>query len=216
MLRARLGCVTQPRCTYNLYSVVSHEFQSDGRRVKSTGDEAAALQASQQTSRRDGADEASAFFSRPVKVRSNGTRPLLPDRPGWDSRTNRTSHTSLTKLQLSISTFTVTVKQRKFRRAAKAGREEVQGAEEVQEDENTATELPVDQVSDLHSEHELSVCQSCYRLSQCRMNSALQRAAETVDEELNDTEEAPPSGLQVRTAHMESALSVTKYICQSC
>lgn len=40
----------------------------------------------------------------------------------------------------------MTVKLRKFRGAAKT-REEVQGAEEVQEDENTATELPVDQVS---------------------------------------------------------------------
>lgn len=67
-----------------------------------------------------------------------------------------------------MSTFTVTVKQRKFRRAAKAGREEVQGAEEVQEDENTATELPVDQVSDvLHSEHDGSVCQSSCSVSQC-------------------------------------------------
>lgn len=34
-----------------------------------------------------------------------------------------------------------------FKRAARRRREEVRGAEEVQEDENTATELPVDQVN---------------------------------------------------------------------
>uniref|UniRef100_A0A3B5AXD8 Doublecortin domain containing 2B n=1 Tax=Stegastes partitus TaxID=144197 RepID=A0A3B5AXD8_9TELE len=90
--------------------------ESDGRRVKSTGDEAAAPQASQQRSRREGADEASVFFARPVKIRKNRmqTRPPL--------------------IQPSV-----------FKRAARKRREEVRGAEEVQEDENTATELPVDQ-----------------------------------------------------------------------
>uniref|UniRef100_A0A3P8TLE9 Doublecortin domain containing 2B n=1 Tax=Amphiprion percula TaxID=161767 RepID=A0A3P8TLE9_AMPPE len=37
-----------------------------------------------------------------------------------------------------------------FKRAGRKRREEVRGAEEVQEDENTATELPVDQVSFIH------------------------------------------------------------------
>uniref|UniRef100_A0A3Q4IBH8 Doublecortin domain containing 2B n=1 Tax=Neolamprologus brichardi TaxID=32507 RepID=A0A3Q4IBH8_NEOBR len=92
--------------------------ESDGRRVKSTGDEAAAPQASQQRSRREGADETSAFFARPVKIRKNRmqTRPPLS--------------------QPSV-----------FKSSAQKRREEVRGAEEVQEDENTATELPVDQVS---------------------------------------------------------------------
>lgn len=37
-----------------------------------------------------------------------------------------------------------------FKSSAQKRREEVRGAEEVQEDENTATELPVDQVSFRH------------------------------------------------------------------
>ena len=41
----------------------------------------------------------------------------------------------------------VTVLPSVFKRAARKRREEVRGAEEVHEDENTATELPVDQVS---------------------------------------------------------------------
>ncbi|XP_008294493.1 doublecortin domain-containing protein 2B [Stegastes partitus] len=122
--------------------------ESDGRRVKSTGDEAAAPQASQQRSRREGADEASVFFARPVKIRKNRmqTRPPL----------------SNGSVQPSV-----------FKRAARKRREEVRGAEEVQEDENTATELPVDQ-----------------------------RAAEIVeDEELNGTDD-PLHGTQQRHAQM--------------
>lgn len=41
----------------------------------------------------------------------------------------------------------ITVLPSVFKRAARKRREEVRGAEEVHEDENTATELPVDQVS---------------------------------------------------------------------
>lgn len=41
----------------------------------------------------------------------------------------------------------ITVQPSVFKRAARKRREEVRGAEEVREDENTATELPVDQVS---------------------------------------------------------------------
>uniref|UniRef100_A0A8C3A3Q3 Doublecortin domain containing 2B n=1 Tax=Cyclopterus lumpus TaxID=8103 RepID=A0A8C3A3Q3_CYCLU len=91
--------------------------ESDGRRVKSTGDEAAAPAAAQQRSRRGGADETSAFFARPVKIRTYRGQPRPPP------------------VQPSV-----------FKRAARKRREEVRGAEEVHEDENTATELPVDQV----------------------------------------------------------------------
>ncbi|XP_041828759.1 doublecortin domain-containing protein 2B [Melanotaenia boesemani] len=93
--------------------------ESDGRRVKSTGDEASAPQDSQQM-RRSGAEETSVLFSRPVKVGKNQmqTRPPL---------NNGSAQPSI------------------FKRAEQKRREEVQGAEEVQEDENTATELPVDQ-----------------------------------------------------------------------
>ena len=56
--------------------------QSDGRRVKSTGDEAGPPQASQQRSRRQGADEMSAFFARPVKIRKNRGQTRLPPSHG--------------------------------------------------------------------------------------------------------------------------------------
>lgn len=44
-----------------------------------------------------------------------------------------------------------------FKRAQKR-REEVRGAEEVQEDENTATELPVDQVNFSHLCDSVCLC----------------------------------------------------------
>uniref|UniRef100_A0A7N6C0U6 Doublecortin domain-containing protein n=1 Tax=Anabas testudineus TaxID=64144 RepID=A0A7N6C0U6_ANATE len=97
-------------------SALLNSPESDGRRVKSTGDEAAPPQGTQQRSRREEADEASVFFARPVKI-----------------------------LQPSV-----------FKRAQKR-REEVRGAEEVQEDENTATELPVDQrVAEIVEDEELN------------------------------------------------------------
>ena len=58
--------------------VICHEFQRDGRRVKSTGDEAAPPAATHERSRRDGADETSAFFARPVMIRSDRRPPRPP------------------------------------------------------------------------------------------------------------------------------------------
>ncbi|XP_023251002.1 doublecortin domain-containing protein 2-like, partial [Seriola lalandi dorsalis] len=117
--------------------------ESDGRRVKSTGDEAAPPQATQQRSRRQGAEETSAFFARPVKIHKNRGQTRLPLSNG--------------SVQPSV-----------FKRAARRRRDEVRGAEEVKEDENTATELPVDQ-----------------------------RVAEVVeDEELNNTNDPPHSTKQ--------------------
>ncbi|XP_014912804.1 doublecortin domain-containing protein 2B isoform X3 [Poecilia latipinna] len=113
-------------------SALLDSSESDGRRVKSTGDEAAALQASQQLSRRERADEASGYFARPVKVRKNRTqsRLLLTDGPG---------------------------KPGVLKAEERTNREEAQGAEEVQEDENTATELPVDQtVAEIVEDEDLS------------------------------------------------------------
>ncbi|KAM3595345.1 uncharacterized protein V6R79_022033 [Siganus canaliculatus] len=94
--------------------------ESDGRRVKSTGDEATAPAATQQRSQREGADETSEFFTRPVKIHNSRRQPRPP-----------LSHGSV---QPSV-----------VKRAVRKRREEVRGAEEVHEDENTATELPVDQ-----------------------------------------------------------------------
>ncbi|XP_060918633.1 doublecortin domain-containing protein 2B [Labrus mixtus] len=108
--------------------------ESDGRRVKSTGDEAAAPAASQQqrSGGRDAADEPSMFFSRPVKIRHNRGPPRPPLSNG--------------SVQSSV-----------FKRAARQKREEVRGAEEVHEDENTATEFPVDQrVAEIVEDEELN------------------------------------------------------------
>ncbi|XP_044023690.1 doublecortin domain-containing protein 2B isoform X2 [Siniperca chuatsi] len=106
--------------------------ESDGRRVKSTGDEAAAPAATQQRSRREGEDKTSAFFARPVKIRNNRRQPRPPLSNG-------------------------TVQPSVFKRAARKRREEVRGAEEVHEDENTAIELPVDQrVAEIVEDEELN------------------------------------------------------------
>uniref|UniRef100_A0A3Q3RUQ4 Doublecortin domain containing 2B n=1 Tax=Mastacembelus armatus TaxID=205130 RepID=A0A3Q3RUQ4_9TELE len=111
-------------------SALLNSPESDGRRVKSTGDEAENRQATQQRSRREGADEISMFFARPVKIRKNRGRTRLP----------------LNDVQPSV-----------FKRAARKRREEVRGAEEVQEDENTATELPIDQrVAEIVEDEELN------------------------------------------------------------
>uniref|UniRef100_A0A8D0DH80 Doublecortin domain containing 2B n=1 Tax=Sander lucioperca TaxID=283035 RepID=A0A8D0DH80_SANLU len=110
------------------YCYARSSVNSDGRRVKSTGDEAAAPPAAQQRSRRERADETSVFFSRPVKIRNNRGQPRPP------------------LIQPSV-----------FKRAARKRREEVRGAEDVHEDENTATELPVDQrVAEIVEDEELS------------------------------------------------------------
>nr|XP_046269503.1 doublecortin domain-containing protein 2B isoform X2 [Scatophagus argus] len=107
--------------------------ESDGRRVKSTGDECAAPAATQQRSRREGADETSAFFARPVKIRNNNRRQPRPP-------------LSNGSVQPSV-----------FKRAAQRRREEARGAEEVHEDENTATEFPVDQkVAEIVEDEEIN------------------------------------------------------------
>ncbi|XP_029981921.1 doublecortin domain-containing protein 2B [Sphaeramia orbicularis] len=102
--------------------------ESDGRRVKSTGDEVSPPDATHQRSRREGAEDASVFFARPVKIRKN-------------------------RAQLSNGPVRPSV----FKRTGRKRREEVRGAEEVQEDENTATELPVDQrVAEIVEDEELN------------------------------------------------------------
>ncbi|KAM3871211.1 doublecortin domain-containing protein 2B [Diretmus argenteus] len=90
--------------------------ESDGRRVKSTGDEAAEV-AAQHRTKKEGTEESTVFYVRPVKIRKNRGQPI-----------------SSGSVRASV-----------FKRGARKRREEARGAEEVQEDENTATELPVDQ-----------------------------------------------------------------------
>ncbi|XP_024915388.1 doublecortin domain-containing protein 2B isoform X3 [Cynoglossus semilaevis] len=93
---------------------------SDGRRIRSTGDEAASPQAAQQGARTQAVEDPSVFFARPVKVRKN-------------------------RGQARLTLTNGSVKPSVFKRAGRRRREEVRGAEEVQEDENTAVEIPVDQ-----------------------------------------------------------------------
>ncbi|XP_036398136.1 doublecortin domain-containing protein 2B [Megalops cyprinoides] len=98
--------------------------ESDGRRVKSTGDEAGGAAPTHGIHTKQGRlpkEEESLFYAKPVKVRKNGAgaRPARPLRGD--------THPSV------------------FKGDRRKRREEVQGAEEVAEDENTAVELPVDQ-----------------------------------------------------------------------
>ncbi|KAK7905066.1 hypothetical protein WMY93_017673 [Mugilogobius chulae] len=88
-------------------SALLNSPEIDGRRIRSTGDEATA----------EASEDPAVFFSRPVKVRKNRGH-LLPNAAA----------------QHSV-----------FKRAGRRRREEVRGAQEVAEDENTATELPIDQ-----------------------------------------------------------------------
>ncbi|XP_070776442.1 doublecortin domain-containing protein 2B [Enoplosus armatus] len=138
--------------------------ESDGRRVKSTGDEAAAPAATQQRSRREGADDTSAFFARPVKIR-NRRQPRPPLSNG--------------SVQPSV-----------FKRAARKRREEVRGAEEVHEDENTATELPVDQrVAEVVEDEELyNQSDPLHNIQQSRPSSSTSQGNK---EEKESTQDAP-------------------------
>ncbi|XP_061072063.1 doublecortin domain-containing protein 2B [Conger conger] len=109
--------VSVPRDRYS-DSTLLDSPESDGRRVKSTGDEAGGPGPTQG---RPPKEEDSLFFAKPAKVHKNRgaaryTQPLRGN-----------AHPSV---------FKADVRKR---------RKEVQGAEEVAEDEDTAVELPVDQ-----------------------------------------------------------------------
>ncbi|XP_012993080.1 doublecortin domain-containing protein 2B isoform X1 [Esox lucius] len=95
--------------------------ESEGRRVKSTGDEVGEAALPGQANQTSDKEDSSMFHARPVKVRArNRAKPRPPPRAGG----------------AQASVFTGGVQRR---------REEVRGAEEVQEDKNTVVELPVDQ-----------------------------------------------------------------------
>ncbi|XP_034714986.1 doublecortin domain-containing protein 2B isoform X2 [Etheostoma cragini] len=160
-------------------SALLNSPESDGRRVKSTGDEAAAPPAAQQRSRREEADETSAFFARPVKIRNNRGQPRPPLSNG--------------SVQPSV-----------FKRAARKRREEVRGAEDVHEDENTATELPVDQrVAEIVEDEEL-----------CNQNNPLhntQRHAQTIESEQHDRMEHPHKHDEQRLSYEQDVEQTEEY-----
>uniref|UniRef100_A0A672K533 Doublecortin domain containing 2B n=1 Tax=Sinocyclocheilus grahami TaxID=75366 RepID=A0A672K533_SINGR len=96
----------------------------EGRRVKSTGDEMERESFPQQVKRRGRRgerEENSVFYARPVRVRRHPPTNRPPPRAATD--------------EPSV-----------FKASKSRMREEVRGAEEVAEDENTAVELPIDQV----------------------------------------------------------------------
>ncbi|XP_052469803.1 doublecortin domain-containing protein 2B [Carassius gibelio] len=97
--------------------------EREGRRVKSTGDEVereSSPQPVKRRGRRGEREENSVFFARPVRVRRHPPTNRPPPRATID--------------EPSV-----------FKASKSRMREEVRGAEEVTEDENTAVELPIDQ-----------------------------------------------------------------------
>ncbi|XP_061599876.1 doublecortin domain-containing protein 2B [Cololabis saira] len=142
--------------------------ESDGRRVKSTGDEAAAPSSSQQMSKREAAEET---FARPEKISKNRTQTRPPLSNG-------------------------SVEPNMFKGAGRQRREEVQGAEEVQEDENTATELPIDQrVAEIVEEEDLKNTEDPLNSTQQPPPSEEEQGstAETLEAELKQTSLKPGS-----------------------
>ncbi|XP_077415371.1 doublecortin domain-containing protein 2B [Vanacampus margaritifer] len=110
-------------------SALLNSPESDGRRVKSTGHDAAA----HLTDLR--ADDTSVLFNNPVGIHKTKGTPRPPHGNGPVYR----------------AVFKPGARRRRRRR------EEVRGAEEVQEDENTATEFPVDQrVAEIVEDEELN------------------------------------------------------------
>ncbi|XP_065152525.1 doublecortin domain-containing protein 2B isoform X3 [Paramisgurnus dabryanus] len=96
--------------------------EREGRRVKSTGDdvEESSHQPVKRRGKRGDKDQNSVFYARPVRVRRHPPKYRPPARATTD--------------EPSV-----------FKASNRKMREEVRGAEEVAEDENTAVELPVDQ-----------------------------------------------------------------------
>ncbi|XP_055025930.2 doublecortin domain-containing protein 2B [Misgurnus anguillicaudatus] len=96
--------------------------EMEGRRVKSTGDEAeeSSHQPVKRRGKRGDKDQNSVFYARPVRVRRHPPK----YRPSPRATTDEPSV---------------------FKASNRRIKEEVRGAEEVAEDENTAVELPVDQ-----------------------------------------------------------------------
>ncbi|XP_016388701.1 doublecortin domain-containing protein 2B-like [Sinocyclocheilus rhinocerous] len=104
-------------------STLMNSHEREGRRVKSTGDEVereSSPQPVKRRGRRGEREENSVFYARPVRVRRHPPTNRPPPRAATD--------------EPSV-----------FKASKSRMREEVRGAEEVAEDENTAVELPIDQ-----------------------------------------------------------------------
>ncbi|XP_077092742.1 doublecortin domain-containing protein 2B isoform X3 [Siphateles boraxobius] len=104
-------------------STLLNSPEREGRRVKSTGDEVereSSPQLVKRRGRRGEREENSVFYARPVRVRRHPHTHRLPPKATTDEH--------------SV-----------FKASENSMREEVRGAEEVAEDENTTVEFPIDQ-----------------------------------------------------------------------
>ncbi|XP_016297740.1 doublecortin domain-containing protein 2B-like isoform X5 [Sinocyclocheilus anshuiensis] len=101
-------------------STLMNPPEREGRRVKSTGDEVERESSPQPVKRRGEREENSVFYARPVRVRRHPPTNRPPPRAAID--------------EPSV-----------FKASESRMREEVRGAEEVAEDENTAVERHIDQ-----------------------------------------------------------------------
>ncbi|XP_067242659.1 doublecortin domain-containing protein 2B isoform X3 [Chanodichthys erythropterus] len=104
-------------------STLLNSPEREGRRVKSTGDEVERESSPglvKRRGRRGEREENSVFYARPVRVRRHPPTHRPPPKAATD-------------------------KHSVFKASESSIREEVRGAEEVAEDENTAVELPIDQ-----------------------------------------------------------------------
>uniref|UniRef100_A0A671QSK6 Doublecortin domain-containing protein 2B-like n=1 Tax=Sinocyclocheilus anshuiensis TaxID=1608454 RepID=A0A671QSK6_9TELE len=99
---------------------LQRRIEREGRRVKSTGDEVERESSPQPVKRRGEREENSVFYARPVRVRRHPPTNRPPPRAAID--------------EPSV-----------FKASESRMREEVRGAEEVAEDENTAVERHIDQ-----------------------------------------------------------------------
>lgn len=83
----------------------------------------------------------------------------------------------------------ITVQPSVFKRASRKRREEVRGAEEVHDDENTVTELPVDQVSSRDPPRYVTL--RYVHLNSINSFSLPKRVAETVEDEKIENQTDP-------------------------
>ncbi|KAJ8289438.1 hypothetical protein GJAV_G00001320 [Gymnothorax javanicus] len=167
--------------------------ESDGRRVKSTGDEAGGLaHPARGVRKKQGGppkEEESLFFAKPAKVHKNRAAPRY-------TRTLRgNAHPSV------------------FIGDARKRRKEVQGAEEVPEDEDTAVELPVDQLAaETVEDEELEMKRhhETPRDSPDRQNTRERTSAEPTFEFGYETSRRTPSVHRETNGRVSSALSEEK------
>ncbi|XP_053476249.1 doublecortin domain-containing protein 2B [Ictalurus furcatus] len=159
----------------NSDSALLHSPERDGRRVKSTGDEADGANLSQPLQRMREGEEGSMFYAKPERARKH-----------------RLARRAVARNAGQASVF----------KGVEKKREEVRGAEEVAEDESTAVELPVDQrVAEVVQDEEpdQSQAEQTNHMHQTgapdeRMTSSAHSSPSPSDSEHNEKEYGPRDG----------------------